>query len=491
MPTPRYRAIASGSSVDESLFGESRAAAFRNSRRVVSGPVGINDVVVDRDTLDRIKNGAVIKTQAQVEADREYAAKIRAEKMKVAGERKARMKELEKRATAMAKKSDMEIEAEGIAEARRLMANEQMDKNSDTVKLLNSMAARAVAFSVRDKQLKEKEDREKVEMEMDRRLDIMMEIDRVKDIQRREEIETEKLRKRRDDGKIITSQMEANKHKRLLEAEMRDQEAQQMVKQFQRYAELDEIKAKERAVEQAKAREAVMRANEESIQAKIAAKEAVKKEMEDILLYQAKRDAEIAQREAEEEEAARLKKERQKKLLEQQERAQNTAGALDELRARRAAEEAERRARRSEKEKAAKSRADVQDLLASRAKQAADKKKRAELAAVEAEEEVRQGLLYMKKMDDREAADANHKRMMADNHRIALHNQIDERAKARSDGRSDKFADGKKFMDDMHREEAKLKVIRDKMVNDLISNGVDARYLSEMTNVDIGKILRR
>lgn len=491
MPTPRYRAVAAGSSVDESLFGESKASQFRNSRRTVTGPVGPNDVVVDQATLNRIKNGAVIKTQAQLDADKEHAERIRAEKMKVAGERKARMKELEKRATAMSKKSDMEIEAEGVANAKRMLAKEQMDKNSDTVKLLNSMAARAVAFSIRDKQLEEKEDREVVEREMDRRLDIMMEIDRVKDIQRREAIETEKYRKRRDDGKIITSQMEHNKHMKLLAAEARDQEAQQMIKQFQKYAEDDEIKAKARSIEQAKSRKLVMEANEESIKAKIAAKEALKKEMEDILVYQAKRDAEIAQREAEEEEAARVKKERQKKLLEQQERAQNTAGALDELRARRAAEEAERRARRSEKEKAAKTRADVTDLLASRAKQAADKKSREFQSKIDAEEEVRQGLLYMQKMDQREQADADHKRRMADQHRVALHNQIDTRSKARTGSVSDKFADGRKFKEDMLREESKLKVIRDKMVGDLVKNGVNERYLSEMKNVDIGKILKR
>ena len=56
------------------------------------------------------------------------------------------------------------------------------------------------------------------------------------------------------------------------------------------------------------------------------------------------------------------KKERQAKLLEQQERAQDNAGKMDELRARRAAEEYERRMRRQEKEKAAKKRADTIEL---------------------------------------------------------------------------------------------------------------------------------
>jgi len=458
---------------------------------VVTGPLGPNDVVVDQRQLENIIGSAVIKTDAQIVADREYAAQVRAEKMKVAGERKTRMKELEQRAIAMAKKSDMEIEAEGQAAAKRLLAKEQMDKNSDTVKLLNSMGARAVAFSIRDAQLLEKEQREEVERELDRRLDIGLEIDRVQELQRREQVEREKLIKRKQDGKVITEQMEHNRHAKLLEAEARAQEAANMVKTFKKYAEEDEKKAKAKDLERAKSRKAVMAANALSIQAKEQAKEAAIKEMNDILAYQAQRDAEIARREAEKEEEARLKKEREKKLLAQQERAQNNAGKLDELRARRAAEEAERKARKTEKDKAAKQRAEVLDLLASRAKQAENKILLQERAKEEEKESVRQGLLYMQKMAQRESDDLDKKHRMGEEHRIKLHEQIEVRSKGRADGVGDKFAEGRKFQEDMLREEAKLKVIRDKMVGDLISQGVNPRYLSEMQNVNIGKILKR
>ena len=51
--------------------------------------------------------------------------------------------------------------------------------------------------------------------------------------------------------------------------------------------------------------------------------------------------------------------------------------------------------------------------------------------------------------------------------------------------------DGDRFRQEMVAEETKLKVIRDKMVNDLKAKGVNPRYLSEMINVDVGKMLRR
>ena len=41
------------------------------------------------------------------------------------------------------------------------------------------------------------------------------------------------------------------------------------------------------------------------------------------------------------------------------------------------------------------------------------------------------------------------------------------------------------------KEEAKLATIRDQMVKDLIAQGINPKYLSEMRNVDIGKILKR
>ena len=273
----------------------------------------------------------------------------------------------------MKKKSDVEIAKEATANALRAMAQEKLTDNSDVVKQLKSMAARAQAFSIRDKQLEEKKSRERIDAELDRRQDIIMEIDRVKDIKRREDLEAEKLQKRKEDGKVITEQIEARRRARLLEAEARDQEAQQMVAKMKALEEQDAIIAKKRAAEVAKSREEVMRANEAFIESKKAAKAAEIKEMEDLLLYQAMKDKELAEREAEEAAKEAAKKERQAKLLEQQERAQDNAGKMDELRARRAAEEYERRMRREEKEKAAKKRADTLDLLESRAKQHADK----------------------------------------------------------------------------------------------------------------------
>ena len=54
--TPRYRAVSANSEVDESLFGRSNSGTLKNTgRRIVTGPVAPNAVVISQHELDRLK----------------------------------------------------------------------------------------------------------------------------------------------------------------------------------------------------------------------------------------------------------------------------------------------------------------------------------------------------------------------------------------------------------------------------------------------------
>jgi hypothetical protein len=205
----RYRTINDGSNaVDESLFGSGRNSRGSNkdhgrvARRTVTGPLAPQAVVISQRELDRIKGESQIKTAMDIEEDRKRLELQKQEKEKIARDRKIKMRELEKRALKLIKKSDEQIAQEAREEAVRNMAALKRDGESDVVKLLSSMATRAAAFTIRDKQLQEKEQREHVEEEYERRMDILMELDRVKDIQRREAEEAEKIYKRVEDRKV-------------------------------------------------------------------------------------------------------------------------------------------------------------------------------------------------------------------------------------------------------------------------------------------------
>lgn len=423
-------------------------------------------------------------------AERERLFREKELREKASKDRKLRMKELEKKAIQMAKKSDAEIEQMAKDQALREAAAEKLDTNSDTVKLLSSIACKAIAYSLRDQQIQEKHHREQIEAEYNRRMDIIMEIDRLKDLQRREDEEVAKRKKRIEDRKVINEQIAERQRQRMLEIEAKEQENLQMRNLMGKYEEEDRILAEKRKVEVERSRLEVLRANEDAIRRKREGKAAEKKEMEDILIYQAMQDAKLRAREEEEAALEHAKKERQAKLLAQQERAQNNAGKLDELRARRAAEERERRERSREKADALKKRNDMQDLLRSRAQQAADRKARDERMQYVQQEEYKNALLYMQKMAEREEAERLAKIEKSIEHRNGIMNQIKNNELRRTLAQSGKFDEGASFRQANLAEETRLKVIRDKMVSELEAKGVGAKYLAEMKNLDIGKLLR-
>jgi len=342
------------------------------------------------------------------------------------------MKELEQRSVLLAKKTDIELAEMSKQQAIREAAEKKLVSNADPVKLLNSMAQRAIAFTIRDQQLEEKRRLEQIEKEHEDRMNIIVEIDRVKDIKRREEEESYKKAKRIEDRKVINQQIAERERERMLALEAREQENLAMRNLMKKYKDEDTNDAIKKAYEMEESRKAIIIANERAIELKKLAKEAERKELDDILLYQALKDKEIAKREEYEASIAQARKEREMKLLAQQEKAQNNAGKLDELRARRAAEEKERNERRKEKANALKKKEDIKVLLDSRSKQAADKVERQKLARLQAEEMILLDLQYTKKMDEREYVEKQAKYEKSHDHKIKLQSQIEERARARS-----------------------------------------------------------
>lgn len=131
----------------------------------------------------------------------------------------------------------------------------------------------------------------------------------------------------------------------------------------------------------------------------------------------------------------------------------------------------------------------MKDLVESRAKQAADKLKRQELLREDERRELSMQLEHTRRMDEREATEAKRKHDKVLEFRRTLQSQIEELEALRARQRSGH--DGPTIREELIREEERLKVVRDRMVRDLEAQGVNPKYLSEMRNVDIGKLIRR
>ena len=369
---------------------------------------------------------ATIKSDKEEQEERLRAQEIREEKERRARERKERMVQLEIQAKSHAKLSDVELAAHAREEAIRKMAIEKMNDNTDLNKTLSTLAARAAAFTIRDKQLEDKRLREAENEEYEKRMDMVMELDRLKDLQRRSEEENLKRFKRIEDRKVITEQMENRQRTKLLAAEAREQENLMMRAVIKKYEEEDKALAVRRQQDIERSKAEVIAANIEAINRKKEAKEREKAEMEDILRYQAMKDQELARREEEEMALERQKKELQAKLLAMQERSQNKQAELDELRARRAAEGREREARRKEREEAEKKRAERARLQADRVKQAQDKREKESREKEQQDLEFQKTLSYMNEQSLAEERERQKKKEAAKNHRDQIIRQIEE-----------------------------------------------------------------
>ncbi|CAM9494979.1 unnamed protein product, partial [Phaeothamnion confervicola] len=192
--TCRYRAVAKSSEVDESLFKApkpDRSGAMGTGKPVRASEILPGSTVVTVHELEEIRRRAVVRAAADEAAERarvehQHEVSRENEKQLAARERKERMLKMEEDARLKAKRSDIEIEHMAREQLIKKLAGEKLDQNNDIIKTLQSLGARAAAFTIRDAQLAEKASREESERAYESRMDMVMELDRLRDLRRRE-----------------------------------------------------------------------------------------------------------------------------------------------------------------------------------------------------------------------------------------------------------------------------------------------------------------
>ena len=112
--------------------------------------------------------------------------------MAAAKARKTKMVSLDKERNAKHPKSDIEKHGEGVTKGILKNAEEKLDEELDDVKHMNQMMIYSKCVTIRDKQLEEQKKLEAEYREEERRLDIMMEIERLKQLKYQEERERER-----------------------------------------------------------------------------------------------------------------------------------------------------------------------------------------------------------------------------------------------------------------------------------------------------------
>merc|ERR1719198_1877491 len=126
-----------------------------------------------------------------------------------------------------------EIEQQKLAEKAAMLsaADRQMAEELDDVKKMNQMMLYSKVVTIRDSQLNEKKVIQKEHLEEERRLDTVMEVERLKALKMYEEREIRRKEDQRVGAQVIINQMKERERERVRQLELQDQEREAMLKQ--------------------------------------------------------------------------------------------------------------------------------------------------------------------------------------------------------------------------------------------------------------------
>jgi hypothetical protein len=228
-------------------------------------------------------------------------------------------------------------------------AKEMMDEEEDAVKEMNKMVLYAKVATTRDRQKDEQkricEEYKKQEVKMD----LMMELERLKELKFQEEREFVRKDQQRAGALIIVDQIKDRELDRLRQKDQMERERLMMVRQIKELEEEDKRFAEIKKIQAEKLAREVEETNRKAIDTKERRKFEEKELELKIHQYNLEKTKKEEEDQAEKKRVREEKEREVQKLRERQERAQDKQAELDAIRAKRAYEEAERNAREKEK----------------------------------------------------------------------------------------------------------------------------------------------
>ena len=428
------------------------------------------------ENLQRLIQGDKLNEEGRQRANEEKQKLI-----EIAQNRKKKMIEFdEERRAKGAVQPIEEVEKEIKRNAERSRAQHKIDEGMDEVKFMNKVVLYAKCVTVRDAQLSEKAAIKAEKLEDSRRLDMMMEVERLKALKMYEEREVKRIEDRKKGAAVIRAQIEEREQERLRTHELKQQEQDAMLRHINRMKNDDRVEAAKKKEAAKRLMEDVALANAEQIRLKNRQREMEQEEERRISEY-IKEKEQREQELQEEQERTRAEKEREiARLRSLQEKAQDKQAELDAIRARRAQEAYEREWRTKESEAHRRQKAINEDLGRARDHQKLEKELMlTEQARVEHDEFER--IVAVQKYDDsierdRKTKEALKRKMHAED----LHKQITEIEEQRKNARREFLEEGHRLRGQRTEEAEKLERIRERKLRELEQQAVPVKYRSEL-----------
>lgn len=525
--TSRYRCVAKTSTVDESLFGHAKrgvplranssqgfdviqtksqessssfgsardlqksgakpgwssASSVTNSaKRTSPAPT---KVLTFRE-IQRMKQPASALSHDEIVAIRADRRETRELERTEGRVRRERMEQVELSRLDNKQSSETERLNQAQALATRTRAEILMDEALDEVKNMNQMMLYSKCVTIRDAQLEEKKHIKAEAQEEERRMDLMMELERVKALDEYERRDIARKEKLMSGAAVLMKQIEDRAKERQRQEELLDMDRQQMLREIQRM-KLEEVE------EIAKKREAgaalladVAHANAAQQDRRRLVLQFEKEEEGRIAAYLAEKDKREMEVEVEKRQIAREKEMETARMRARQEKQADTAAELDELRAARVHEERERSFRLKERLAADRSIEINADLARAREHQ-----KMLKLKALgdQAREERREFHKVIESQMRLERDDVSARAVQATarrEHRETLQTQIALNSERRDREKREYQEEGDRLRFDIAAERAKLEAIKARKLLELRAGGIPDKYRTELAKKKIG-----
>ena len=366
-----------------------------------------------------------------------------------------------------------------------LEAKKHLEKNEDCVKQMEKLSLCAKVATIRERQLKEHEMMDDLYKKKEKKLDEMMELERLKELRQQQNREDSRKQLQMDGCVIIIDQIKQKEYERIKQKDIIERERQMIQRQI-REMHLEDIRqAEKKRMTNEKAAKEIVESNR--INALNKQKKILEEKEEDLRIL--KYNLEKARKEEEEiKEKKRLRDEKEReiqKLREKQEKANDKLAEMAAIQAKRAYEQNEREIKLKEKNEQMIRQKKIEELKEINERQRKDKKRQLmEIAKKEKEEHDR---IIEKNMEDiekdRRMEEIKKKKIYENKYDlIKLIKMKEEKEKMKNKELQEEGRKEKQMRDDW---KLRMENIKQQKIQELKNLGIKRKYIVDLENFKI------
>lgn len=436
-------------------------------------------LIISPEEFERIKWASHVLTKEELVAREQAFKKEKEAILEAVTIRKKIMKQKEMAWSNNKKLSDLEEEAKERAQNLLERANKLRMEQEEELKDMSKIILNAKCHAIRDAQILEKQQiRKELEAE-EKRLDEMMEVDRLKSLERHHDRERKRKEEMARGKRHILNQIKKNEEERSLISEHREQEKEQMLAYMERLQEEDLQGLERQHQEKLKMQAEIKRINDENQKQKAERMAQEKLADQMVMEFTKKKMAREAEFEAEQEKVRREKDKEIARLRAMQEKAQDYRAEQDALRDKRNQEVADREWRQKEKEKVQKKMEIEEKLRKTRLEQVAFKEHMLAVQVQRDRDEFERILRAQREQIEKEKLEQEKKAAGSLQHANELRRQVRENQQKHVQNRLSTFEEGRRLKEEAQKRRERINDIKKQKLEELRATGLPEKYCIE------------